>query len=121
MRERCSNPNNPRYSGYGGRGIKVCQRWESFDAFLSDMGVRPADTTLDRIDVDGDYEPSNCRWASRKVQDLNKRNTRLIEVNGETHSLAEWGELKQVPVTTILGRLSRGWSVADAINRSVVQ
>ena len=73
MKQRCSNPNNKNYNLYGGRGITYCDSWKSFVNFLKDMGDRPENTTLDRIDPDGDYEPSNCRWADSKVQALNKR------------------------------------------------
>jgi len=78
MRTRCTNSNATNYGQYGGRGIKCCQRWESFDLFLEDMGERPDGMTLDRIDVDGHYEPSNCRWASIQQQAKNKRKTKLI-------------------------------------------
>ena len=69
MKDRCSNPNNPKWRWYGGRGISVCDRWrESFENFLADMGARPADTSIDRIDPEGDYEPGNCRWADWATQ-----------------------------------------------------
>lgn len=73
MRQRCNNPRATSYAHYGGRGIKVCERWSSYEAFLQDMGERPEGLTLDREDVDGNYEPSNCRWATWQVQNTNKR------------------------------------------------
>lgn len=78
MRQRCNNPNHEAYKNYGGRGIVVCERWHKFENFLEDMGKRPAAHTLDRIDNNGNYEPDNCRWATRKEQSANKRNSRKV-------------------------------------------
>lgn len=82
MRQRCGNPNAHAYENYGGRGITVCERWRNFQNFYADMGERPPGLTLDRIDNDGNYEPGNCRWATRQVQSQNQRK----RARGETSS-----------------------------------
>lgn len=79
MQNRCRNPDFKDWEHYGGRGIKVCERWSDFDNFLQDMGERPDGMSIDRIDVNGDYEPGNCRWATAKQQSLNKRNSISLE------------------------------------------
>lgn len=120
MKGRCLNPANKWYRNYGGRGITVCSRWlESFENFLSDMGKRPDSMTLERINNDGNYEPSNCRWASRKEQARNMRTNHLIEYRGVTKPLAVWAEELGVNGFALLTRLRRGWTVEDAFSRPI--
>jgi hypothetical protein len=91
MRRRCSNPDRPEYPNYGGRGITVCERWNSYELFLLDMGPKPSPRhEIDRINNEGNYEPSNCRWALPQVQANNRRNNHRIMMAGETHTEAEW-------------------------------
>lgn len=107
---RCTLPTHRDYENYGGRGIKMCDRWrQSFEAFLQDMGQRPSPRhELDRIDNDGDYEPGNVRWATRKEQCRNTRHNRFVEYNGERLTIAEWSERTGISARTIQKRLHRG-------------
>lgn len=115
MRARCTNPKKSDYQYYGGRGITVCDRWQSFENFLADMGEKPPGTSLDRIDNSGNYEPSNCRWATRAEQMRNTRQTRMLTLNGKTQCVVDWErELGFKPVTITM-RLRRGWSVEKAL------
>lgn len=90
MISRCTRPENKRYKNYGGRGIKVCERWMKFINFYTDMGERPKGKTLDRIDVNGNYEPSNCRWASSDIQYSNMSKNNLITFRGITKTVSQW-------------------------------
>jgi hypothetical protein len=118
MRQRCTNRRSPDFKNYGGRGITYCRRWETFEAFIGDMGVPQPRMTLDRIDNSKDYSPENCRWVSRAVQNLNKRNVVRYRFNGESKSLAEWSRETGIGRVTILKRLQRGWPVARALTEA---
>lgn len=110
IKQRCGNPNNIGYDLYGGRGIRVCDRWQnSFDAFYEDMGPRPSDKhSIDRIDNDGNYEPSNCRWATVGVQSNNKRTNRVVVFNGSRVTLSEAEKLCGISQKTLGARLRSG-------------
>lgn len=110
IQTRCYNKNGASYSNYGGRGIKVCDRWlTSFENFLSDMGERPAGKSIDRWpDNDGPYSPQNCRWATRAEQARNKRNNVWIEIRGETRTLSEWARHYGVLKATASLRYANG-------------
>ena len=118
MKRRCNVPACNSYPDYGGRGITVCERWEtSFESFMADMGEPPtAEHSIDRIDVNGNYEPGNCRWATNKQQSRNKRNNRLFSHEGRTATLIEWAETSGVPLITIRKRLQSGVNFATAIS-----
>lgn len=116
MKNRCENPNFDSFPWYGGRGIKVCEAWKEFSNFFKDMGAAPADMSLDRIDSDGDYEKENCRWATKRQQARNKRNTRMISWRGQSKSLAEWAEITGILQPTISRRIDTyGWPVERAL------
>lgn len=113
---RCNDPNHCAYSDYGGRGIKVCDRWQYFTNFLEDMGERPEGKQLDREDNDGDYTPDNCRWITAKKNCRNRRNNRLITANGKTQCIAAWSEETGIEYNTIYARVKRyGWSEEKAV------
>lgn len=117
MRQRCTNPQVTKYGDYGGRGIRVCDRWQDFENFLADMGEPPPGMTLDRIDVNGDYEPANCRWANMKVQQNNRRNNHLLTFNGETHGVTEWERRTTISRHTLLARERLGWPVEEIFSK----
>lgn len=120
-RERCLNPKAPNYGEYGGRGIQFCERWSEFSNFLADMGDRPSGTTLDRYpDVDGHYEPGNCRWATPKEQAANRRNSVWIEVDGAMTTTAEVARQMGVSAQVLLKRLRSGWSVERTVSTPVI-
>lgn len=111
MKRRCYNPKEPSFGSYGGRGISVSEEWRnSFETFLSDIGERPSlNHSLERINVNGNYEAENCRWATRREQNLNMRSNVILELNGERKCLSEWAESLCIHPQTLRGRLERGW------------
>ncbi len=119
MKTRCGNPNHQNWSRYGGRGITVCKRWNKFENFLSDMGERLEGRTLDRKNSDGNYYPSNCRWATFKEQSNNKSDNRVFTYKGEKKTMAEFAEEYNIPYDTLHGRLNRGWPLEKSLTQSV--
>ena len=117
MRNRCENKNRQEYPRYGGRGITVCARWQVFENFLADMGERPPNTSLDRIDNCGNYYPANCRWATTKEQNCNRRSNKFHEMDGRRMILEDWARATGISPTTINDRLRRGWSLCEALTR----
>ena len=109
MRQRCTNPNNSEWPRYGGRGITVCERWDSFERFLADMGPRPAGHSIDRIDNEQGYSPANCRWATTKQQNRNRRDNRWITFRGERRLRADVAEELGVLSNVLQGRIRLGW------------
>lgn len=115
MKQRCNNPKNPTYEYYGARGIAYCERWESFENFLHDMGPAPHGLTLERKDNSLGYSPENCRWATRAEQTRNTRHSRLITFNGETLLMVDWSKRMGFKPATLAGRFARGWTVERAM------
>jgi hypothetical protein len=117
MIRRCRDSNHPGFHNYGGRGISVCERWkESFWNFNADMGVRPTRYhTIERIDNDGNYEPGNCRWATRKEQARNTRHNVMLTIEGETMCVAAWAERVGLSSGALKYRLSQGWAHERAV------
>lgn len=118
MRARCERTTNADYPYYGGRGIRVCERWSNFLLFFADVGPRPTSQhTIDRYpNNDGNYEPGNVRWATRREQGRNKRNTRPLTYRGVTKPMSEWAEEFGLPYFTLRSRLDiYGWSLERAL------
>lgn len=115
MHDRCRNPNDERFAHYGGRGIKVCERWSSFPAFLEDMGERPPGRSIDRIDTDGNYEPGNCRWATVQEQNLNRRASITLNVGGEAVTLKEACRIFCRDYQRARAMIKKGFSPAAAL------
>lgn len=123
MKRRCENPKDTSYHRYGGRGITVCEEWSnSYEAFVDwamesgyDPNSKHKECTLDRIDNNGNYEPSNCRWANMTVQSNNRRSSVLITYQGETLTVAEWAKKVGLNHGALLNRINQGWDIEVAL------
>lgn len=118
MIQRCENPNSRDYQEYGGRGITVCNEWRNSFEVFRDWAITSGynDTlTLDRISVNGNYDPLNCRWATQKEQQNNRRNNHIVEYNGEKHTLSEWSEIIKINQDVLFARLKLGWSIEKTL------
>ena len=117
MKHRCYNPKHHKYINYGSRGIKVCKEWEKqFEPFLNwaiNNGYQKG-LTIDRIDVNGNYEPSNCRWVTHTIQARNKTNNRIVEYKGSKKCLAQWCDELKIPYDTVRARIYLGWTIDKA-------
>ncbi len=119
MRSRCNDPNNPAYSYYGGRGIRVHETWSGaggFERFLAHVGRRPSKRhSLDRVNNSRGYEPGNVRWATKTQQQRNMRSNRLLSHKGEVLTMVEWCKKLGLPLTTLRGRIDKAWPIAEAL------
>lgn len=120
MLSRCRDKGRREYKFYGGRGISVCERWYKFENFILDMGECPSKLEIDRIDTNGNYEKSNCRWASRLIQTNNTRRNRRICFNGKNLSLMQWARETNLADHVIAWRLDNGWNIRDSLTRPLV-
>lgn len=118
MHQRCSNPKNKCYADYGARGIAVCERWNDFFLFVTDMGQRPPGHWIDRVKNDGNYEPSNCKWATPQQQASNTRRNVLVTVKGETMTLKAATDKFGGRYGTVLARIHRGVPADQALGLS---
>lgn len=119
MLGRCENENHPKYYQYGKRGISVCEEWHDFWSFVEwsdSIGGRPDGYSIDRIDNDGNYEPSNCRWATSEEQSINRSSNLNIQYKGQTKTLKEWSVILDISWDVLHNRLRKGWSVERAFS-----
>lgn len=119
MRRRCLTPTFKQWADYGGRGIKICPEWDSYDRFAADMGPRPSPNhSLERTDNDGDYTPTNCRWATKKEQQRNQRTTRRVTIEGKIYLVAELVELSGLKHDTIIERAAKDMTYAEVMAKT---
>ena len=123
MKDRCYRKNDPEYHNYGARGIKICEEWQDVEKFYrwAIKNGYKSGLSIDRIDVNGDYSPDNCRWATNVMQANNKRNNRLLTLNSETHTIREWADLLHIQYNSLRSRIQRGWTDEDALTKAKKQ
>ncbi len=119
LKQRTTNPNNDRWHDYGGRGITLCEKWQTFEGFFDDMGERPDGTTIGRIDNEKGYSKDNCRWETKEQQYTNMRSNHCIEHNGEIKTITEWAKIKDMPLTRLSTRIRRGWTIERALTEGL--
>lgn len=121
MKQRCTNPNCREYKNYGARGIEICEEWNDSKNFIDwalANGYQEG-LSIDRIDYDGNYEPSNCRWSDAITQANNTRRNKVITINGEKHSVAEWSRINQIPYSYVYKRIAIGWDYERALTEPI--
>lgn len=118
MKRRCRNNKRPCYGRYGGRGITICDEWNEFIPFKNWalLNGYADNLTIDRIDNDGDYEPDNCRWVTMEIQANNNSKNRILEYEGETHTMAEWAKILNISYSTIRCRVKRNWPMERIVS-----
>lgn len=120
MRMRCEKESDPAFPNYGGRGITVCERWQTFANFLADMGPRPCRGSIERVDNNLGYSPENCRWATRLEQNNNRRNCIMVDIDGSTMTLKQACRLKGLAYRSVHKRImARGWDAARALSTPI--
>ena len=120
MKQRCYYEKHKHFKHYGGRGIVVCDEWKNDFQTFYDWAITNGyadNLTIDRKDANGNYEPSNCRWATMKAQGNNKRSNHSLELNGEIHSISEWSRITGIPNSTIYNRLKAGWTIDKILSK----
>lgn len=117
MLSRCNNRKDISYKYYGARGIKICKKWLKFENFINDIGEPNDNLTIERIDSNDGYKPSNCKWATMKEQQNNRTNNRKITFSNLTKTISQWSDFTGINSRTILSRLKRGWNIKNTLTK----
>ncbi len=120
MRRRCMKPKDKNFHSYGGRGITVCERWQKFEHFFTDMGEKPTPKhSIDRIDNEGPYSPDNCRWATQQEQCQNRRGNLYLTYEDRRQTITEWARESGLKIGTLFWRIHRGWSIERSLKTPI--